>query len=123
MRKMVLAIVVLTLSANSLGREPATSKRDISQTAVALNNQSKSQLGVGIFSLALLAEAGPGHFFPKSMLEKNGSWSKYQELEKAGFVRLIVSDGLPDGTAAGTEFVAVELTSSGQQVRSALLKP
>jgi hypothetical protein len=118
-----LAIFLLVFSASALAAKLPPAPRDIARTAAALNAQSKSQLGVGLFSLSLLAEAGPGHFFPKQMLEHNGSWPMYQELEKAGYVTLKVATGLPDGSAATTEFVSVTLTDSGQRLLTALLGP
>jgi hypothetical protein len=122
MRKLLLPFLLLA-STPSLAKVPSAPSPDIASRATAINAQSKSQLGVGLIALSLIVDAGPGHFFPKDMLVQNGSWLKYKELERAGYITLKVSDGLPDGSAAGTEFVTVVLTGKGQKLRAALLRP
>lgn len=88
-----------------------------------LNTQSKAMLGVSLLALSLLENAGPGRFFPKEMLVESGSWDHYQELEARGLITLNVSNGLPDGSVANTEIVAVSLTALGEELKAALHKP
>jgi len=106
---------------------PTTAHADDRQSAeehVAwLDSESRARLGVGLLALSLLGDAGPGRFFPKQMLVDNGDWEAYRDLETAGFVVLDESLGLPDGSAAGVEFVSIELTPTGQKLKDAMSGP
>jgi len=112
------AAIVIALCFTS--RVALAASPDLSQEAIALNQQSKSHLGVSIRALGLLFSAQPGVYALKYGLVREGSWPYLQELQRAGFV--VVSDvkGLPNGAEPNSEFVVIKLTSEGQQIRNAL---
>jgi hypothetical protein len=122
MYKISIALILLALAFGTSAKEAGPPK-DLANRAATLDAQSRSALGVGILALSLLDNTGPNLHFPKEMLSQIGTWSRYQELERAGYVTLTESTGLPDGSAPGTQFVAIVLTAKGQQLRDALRKP
>jgi len=93
---------------------------DLGKEAAALNQQSKTHLGVSIRALGLLFSAQPGGYFLKYGLVREGAWPYLQELRRAGLVEVTSVKGLPNGTEQNSEFVVIKLTSQGQQICNAL---
>jgi hypothetical protein len=91
------------------------------RAAKNLDSGSRSGLGVGIRSLALLFDANSVTYTPKWVLEKNGNWPLLLELQRRGYITMSMSAQLPDGTAPGGEFVNYQLTKKGIAVMDAFM--
>jgi len=118
MKRTLAALLAITLcTCSSLA---VAASQDLAREAAALNQRSKAQLGVSIHALALLFNAQRGAYMLKYALVREGYWPVVQELQQAGLAKVTIVNGLPNGTEKSYQFVTLELTDKGQQIRNAL---
>ena len=123
MRLLALPMLALAAACSAPSGGPAQVATSAPDAAAKLNAQAKTQCGVDIRSLALLFEADSGNYLNKGAFMGRESWFSLQNLESQGLVKARTLRGLPDGRESDTEFIVVELTSKGRQVRDALDAP
>jgi hypothetical protein len=116
MKKTAIRLAPLVLL-TSIACSTAAGDQSTPQAAADLDQQSQRTLGVHIRALQFLFEAEPGTFLLKDVLVRDGAWDHLQELERAGYVKHSIVK------AAEGEFVQIELTAKGHQVRDALAGP
>ena len=93
------------------------SDSDTAAHAAALERDARSNLGVGLRSLAFLFDAGPENVLLVDALQDNGSWGALKELERAGLVTL------SQFSSSEGQFVTIILTSKGRSVVAAFAAP
>jgi hypothetical protein len=72
-----------------------------------LNKHSTELLGISIHAVKYLLEIEEPSFVPLSYLKEQGQFKYLKELEAAGYARIVISNGLPDGRFKDKEFVTV----------------
>ena len=117
----ILSILLLVFSLLAAAACTASGEDDIASKVKALDSQVQASFGVSLAALPMIADATSGGYFPVDMLESAGKWGGFKELEKAGYLRIEVMSGLPDGTNSGVRFARFVLTPRGEELRAALL--
>jgi hypothetical protein len=116
----IFRLIILSLSLISASACAAPSEKTLTDKARALNAQVRADFGVSLGALPLLLDASPNGFFPVEMLESAGKWGGYKELEKAGYIRIELMTGLPDGTNSEMQFARFLVTPRGEELQAAL---
>jgi hypothetical protein len=86
-----------------------------------LNASSLTELGISLNALAYLMTASPNSFMPMWHLEESGEIEYIRELEKAGYVKVNIFHGLPDGTQKDEKQVNILPLKTGIEVQNCLL--
>ena len=102
-KTILLISFLLVLSNSSISGKFTNLENKIEQ----LNQQSIKLIGISLNALKYLIDANPSSYLLFSYLEKSGQLKYLKELEKAGYVKLEITQGLPDGTEKNTKYLRV----------------
>ena len=91
----------------------AAEQADLKSKVAQLNQQTIKLLGVSLNALRYLIDASSSSYLLLSHLEQNGDIDLLRELEKKGYVRLQITQGLPDGTSKSDKFARIIPSSEG----------
>lgn len=94
---------------------------DLEQKINTLNNASIQSLGISLNALAYLVDASPYSYMPLWHLEKSGEIQYIRELETAGYVKVTIVQGLPDGTSQSEKQVNIRPLHLGVEAQRCLL--
>lgn len=83
----------------------------------ALNDASLYSVGISLNALAYLVNASPNAYMALWHLEQSGNMNYIRELEQAGYVKVNILDGLPDGQMPGEKQVNVVPLRLGREVQ------
>lgn len=86
-----------------------------------INASSLAELGISLNALAYLMNASPHSFMPMWHLEENGDIEYIRELEKSGYVKVTILQGLPDGTEKDEKQVNIRPLKTGIEVQNCLI--
>lgn len=117
MRRKIAAFLLTTMISFSAMAEDASIEAKISK----LNSSSVTELGISLNALAYLMNASPYSFMPMWHLEKSGDIQYIRELEKAGYVKVTIMQGLPDGTQKDEKQVSIRPLKTGIEVQNCLI--
>ena len=95
---------------------------DLMDKAKRLNNQSIELLGINLIALNYLMDADLYSYLPYEHYKKNGDYKYFEELEKAGYIKIEIVGGLPDGTGRGKQIRLLPLMK-GLEVQTAIKQP
>jgi len=109
-------LVVIAFSAH------AANQNEIESKVAELNGHSIRILGVSLNALRFLVGASQYSYLLLSELERNGDINYIRELEKKGYVKAQITQGLPDGTEMSEEFMRVIPVGVGEEMQSCVLK-
>ncbi|MCW9058474.1 MAG: hypothetical protein OQL11_06360 [Gammaproteobacteria bacterium] len=87
----------------------------------SLNDASIKSVGISLNALAYLVSASPNSYMPLWHLEQSGEIAYIKELEKAGYVKVNITEGLPDGQMRGEKQVNIVPLHSGLEVQRCML--
>lgn len=90
---------------------------DLEEKINSLNEASIKSVGVSLNALAFLVNASPNSYMPLWYLEKSGDMNYIRELEKAGYVKVNILNGLPDGQMPGEKQVNIVPLQLGREVQ------
>ena len=110
--KYIIAIVLIMsfspLSANDLSLEEKIQQ---------LNQQTIKSLGISLNALTYLVEADSTSYMPLWHVKELGKFQFIKELENAGYVKIIIQRGLPDGSQPIEEFLNIVPLKTGIEAR------
>jgi hypothetical protein len=95
----------------------AADQKELEAKVTELNNQSIKLLGVSLNAVRYLVGATPNDFLLLSALEESGEINYIRELKAKKYVRLQITQGLPDGTEQSVKFLRVIPIGSGIELQ------
>ena len=100
-------IVLGTICCSFVLTANAVEQADLNSKVAQLNQQSIKLLGVSLNALRYLVEASSTNYLLLSHLEQTGDINLLRELEQKGYVKVQITQGLPDGTSKSDRFARV----------------
>ena len=94
-------ILILILFAISPAVWATDTPGELQRKIDTINQQSERLLGVSLTALLYLKDASPDEYLLLAYVKESGGWSALKELERKGYVKLVVVDQLPDGQRLG----------------------
>lgn len=86
-----------------------------------LNEATVNSLGISLPALSYLMKASPSSYIPLWHLNESGDMDYIRELEKAGYVKVIISKGLPDGQMGNEKQVNVTPLEVGIEIQQYMM--
>ncbi len=112
MKNISFAVLMVLLTTNmAFGVEES-----IEEKITKLNSESIRSLGISLKELGYLSQISKGKSMPLWAAERTGEIRLMRSLEKAGYVQVVVKQGLPDGTRKDVTFVKVTSLTKGKLV-------
>ncbi len=113
MNMKLLPLLILCLISTS-GYSAETTIEDKINT---LNEAIENSLGISLPALSYLMQASSNSYIPLWHLNESGNMDLVRELEEAGYVKVTIMKGLPDGQMGGEQHVNVAPLNSGIQLQ------
>jgi len=118
LRALLIPLLFCSFAALSDDR-PHLDKADALYKAQALDKKAVQWLGVDLKALSYLVLADFDSESPYTVHIDNSQFKYYEQLEKAGYIKIEVIDGSPDGSASGKQLKLVPLMK-GLEVQAAV---
>ena len=93
---------------------------DIENKINSVNKISEETLGISLIALSYLVTAHPHSYLTYDYMEDKDK-AAIKELENAGYVRTVKSNGLPDGTHNDMTYIRVIPNHRGTEVQRCML--
>lgn len=87
----------------------------------SLNEASIESVGISLNALSYLVSASADSYMPLWHLEQSGDIDYIKELERAGYVKVNIVEGLPDGQVRGEKQVNIVPLNSGREVQRCMM--
>ncbi len=97
-----------------------SSEKNIEDKINALNKNTFKSLGISLTALSYLMTVSPTQYMPLWYLKESGNIEHIKELEKAGYVKVTILKGLPDGTMLKEEQVNIIPLHTGIEIKRCL---
>jgi hypothetical protein len=114
--RMLSLILILIVASPAMSAE-----QSIEDKINALNTNTVNSLGISLTALSYLMKASPNSYIPLWHLKETGDISYIRELEKAGYVKVTIIKGLPDGQMQNQEQVNITPLHTGVEIKRCML--
>lgn len=110
-------IILITLASISFSGLLYAQEPALKDKIQKLNEATIKSIGVSLNALAYLIDASPYSYIPLWHLEESGDIEHIHELEKAGYVKVTIRKGLPDGQMPNEEQVNITPLVLGKKLQ------
>lgn len=114
--------IIISLLCLMFTAQISASNNNLEEKINSLNEASMESIGISLNALAYLANASSDSYMPLWYLEKNGDMAYIQELEEAGYIKVNILGGLPDGKMSGEKQVNIVPLQLGREVKRYMLE-
>ena len=87
----------------------------------SLNEASIKSVGISLNALSYLVSASADSYMPLWHLEQSGDINYIKELEQAGYVKVNIVEGLPDGQMPGEKQINIVPLHTGREVQRCMM--
>jgi len=115
-------IKILSFVIMSLIVTPAYSAEPTIEAKInTLNTATVNSLGISLTALSYLMQASANSYMPLWHLKESGGMKNIRELEQAGYVKVTIVKGLPDGQMQNEEQVNITPLHTGVEVQRCMV--
>ena len=115
-------IKILSFVIMSLIVTPAYSAEPTIEAKInTLNTATVNSLGISLTALSYLMQASANSYMPLWHLKESGDMKNIRELEQAGYVKVTIVKGLPDGQMQNEEQVNITPLHTGVEVQRCMV--